>query len=410
MTFDRVQVFSDIGILLVCLIVGLVAISVLTIVWLRSFRINHPLLGWFAVFLTTGRRERLLMVVMICRFCTGLALLLDDSFLALPLFVYAFLCIVSYLLSRRPVSIGFDLCCSAELVGCYYVLTLLKAEAGRAQTQYGIGLLVVITAIFLLGFFAIQFVVGLLNMLSPKGELEAFQQPTAEEKELERRAWYVLLLPIVFSILPATMFLQVSYVEADVPVYQYVQGKQIRYEAGGKIRAGDTSAILVQGKENIVLNSSALYFEGEEKMLFPAVCSIVRPSLQASNRIPAMSVLEKEGNRYTVRHEKQTVEVEDFFLFDGKDTYYFPAGTTLQWEDESYVTTSLCLVIAKYNQYITVHDLGEGGYHQIPMESGYCTAILADKSIVNLSTDIMYREDGQEQMLFMQPSLLTDLE
>ena len=54
--------------------------------------------------------------------------------------------------------------------------------------------------------------------------------------------------------------------------------------------------------------------------------------------------------------------------------------------------------------------LSFGSQHQIPMESGYCTAILADKSVVNLSTDIMYREDGQEQMLFMQPSLLTDLE
>ncbi len=410
MTFDRVEVFSDIGILLGCLIAGLILVSVATTLCLRSFRMDHPMLGWLAVFLNTGRRERILFVVLLCRLCTASALLFEARFAAVPLFAYLILCVGVYALSGRLKYILFDLCCSAEVVVGFYFLLFLKDEAGRAQAQSGTGLLKLFAAVFLFGFFVIQFVFGLLNLRASEKAMEAYQHATAEEKTLEKRVWLVLVLPLIFATLPAVMFLQVEQIQADTTVYQFVKGKQIRYEGGGKIRRGDTGCLLAQDKETIVLDPSVIYLEGEETLVFSSVCSVVQPTLQLTNRIQPMSVLEKNADSYTVQYDKKTIELEDFFFFDGKDTYYFPAGTLLEWEDESYLTQSICMVTAKYGQYIVLYDLAEREYREIPAEEGYCTALLADRTSVNLSTDIIYRENGQEQMLFMQPSLLTDLE
>lgn len=410
MTFDRVEVFSDIGILLGCLIAGLVLVSVATTLCLRSFRLDHPLLGWLAVFLNTGKRERILFVVLVCRLCVATAFLFESEFMAVPLFAYLLLCIVLYALSGIVKYILFDLCCSVEVVAGFYCLLYLKGEAGRAQAQYGTGLLILFAAVFFFGFLMIQFIFGLLNLRAPAATTEAYQQATASEKTLEKKVWLVLGLPVVFAILPAIMFLRVEHIQADGTVYQFVKGKQICYEGGGKIRRGDNGCLLAQDKETIVLDPSVIYFDGEEKLVFSSVCSVVQPTVQLSNRIQPMSILEKSGDSYSVIYDKKTIELEDFFFFDGKDTYYFPSGTLLEWEDESYLTQSICMVTAKYGQSIVLYDLAERNYREIPAESGYCTALLADRTSVNLSTDIIYRENGQEQMLFMQPSLLTDLE
>lgn len=410
MTFDRVEVFSDIGILLGCLIAGLVLVSVATTLCLRSFRLDHPLLGWLAVFLNTGKRERILFVVLLCRLCVAAAFLFESEFMAVPLFAYLLLCIVLYALSGIVKYILFDLCCSVEVVAGFYCLLYLKGEAGRAQAQYGTGLLILFAAVFFFGFLMIQFIFGLLNLRASATTMEAYQQATASEKTLEKKVWLVLGLPIVFAILPAIMFLRVEHIQADGTVYQFVKGKQISYEGGGKIRRGDNGCLLAQDKETIVLDPSVIYFDGEEKLVFSSVCSVVQPTVQLSNRIQPMSILEKSGDSYSVIYDKKTIGLEDFFFFDGKDTYYFPAGTLLEWEDESYLTQSICMVTAKYGQSIVLYDLSERNYREIPAESGYCTALLADRTSVNLSTDIIYRENGQEQMLFMQPSLLTDLE
>lgn len=410
MTFDRVEVFSDIGILLGCLIAGLILVSVATTLCLRSFRMDHPLLGWLAVFLTTGKRERILFVVLLCRLCVATAFLFETRFVSVPLFAYLILCVVLYAMSRKIKYILFDLCCSAEVVAGFYCLLFLKDEAERTQAQYGSGLLTLLAAVFLFGFFVVQFIFGLLNLRASAAKMEAYQQATTEENALEKKVWLVLVLPVIFAILPAVMFLQVEYIQTDTTIYQFVKGKQIRYEGGGKIRRGDTGCLLAQEKESIVLDSSVIYFEGEEKLVFSSVCSVVQPTLQLTNRIQPMTVLERNGDSYSVLYDKKTVSLEEFFFFDGKDTYYFPADTLVEWEGESYLTQSICMVTAKYGQYIVLYDLAEQNYREIPVESGYCTALLADRTSVNLSTDIIYRENGQEQMLFMQPSLLTDLE
>ena len=71
-----------------------------------------------------------------------------------------------------------------------------------------------------------------------------------------------------------------------------------------------------------------IYFDGEEKLVFSSVCSVVQPTVQLSNRIQPMSILEKSGDSYSVIYDKKTIELEDFFFFDGKDTHLLDTEMT----------------------------------------------------------------------------------
>lgn len=410
MTFNRVEVFSDIGILLVCLIVSMGLLAVLTMLALRSYRLSHPLLGWFGVFLTVSRREKALLVFLVCRLPVAVAALFTDAFITVPLLGYIILCVAVCACFRNWKHILFELLYSAEMVAVFWLLQTLKEEAARAQVQFGMNFLVWLTGIFLLGMFAGQFLCAVPKLLSAKGTMESYQPLTTEEKQTEKRMNYLFVLPIVFALVPAIMLSQVSYISCDVPVYQLREGRTIHYEAGGRVRQGDGSCILVQGNKSVPLENSPLFFEGKDQVLFCSVYSVVQPTLQLSSRVRAMSILQRSGDNYSITCDNKEVGVDDFFLFDGKDTYIFPEGTSLQWNEEDLELDSVCMVTVKYNQYIEIFEAANREYLKIPMENGYCMAILPNRSQVNLSTDIMYREYGQEQMLFMQPSLLSDLE
>lgn len=410
MTLDRVDVFSDIGIMLVCLAIGLGALAALTMLALKSYRLSHPLLGWFGVFLTVKRREQVLLVVLLCRVFVAVSVLFTDAFVSLPMLCYVLLSVTVCAGYRNWKHILFEVLYSVEMTASFYLLQVLKQEAARAQAQSGMGLLIWIAGIFLFGMLAGQFLCGLPKLLSAKEAMEAYQPATEEEKKTEKRMNYLFALPLLFAVLPACMLMQVSYVSCEVPVYQMKEGKAVRYNAGGRVRQGDGNCLLVVDGESVTLDTMPLLFDGKEQMLFTSVYSVVQPTLQLSSRVRAMSVLQKDGENYTIAYDDKEVAVEDFFFFDGKDSYVFPAGTTLQWNEESLTVSSACLVTAKYNQYIAIYEVINGEYRQIPTEEGYCTALLPDRTQVNMSTDIMYRENGQEQMLFMQPSLLSDLE
>ena len=410
MVFDRVDVFSDIGILLVCLIVGLGGMAALTMIALRSYRLSHPLLGWFGIFLTARRREKALLVFFICRFPVGMAVLFTDSFVSVPLLCYVFLAVAVCVCLRSRRQLLFEGLYSVEMIAVFWLFQLLKDEATRGQVPFGTGVLVWLAGIFLFGMLIGQFLCAIPKLLSDKKTMEAYQSQTTEEKLTEKRMKYLFVLPLVFIVFPAIMLTRVTYVYCDVPVYQIHDGKTTAYETGGKVRQGEDGCILVQGNQTVPLENSLLLFEEEERLLFCSVYSVVQPTLQLSNRVRTMSVLQREGDGYTITYNGDAVELEDFFLFDGKDTYVFPSGTSLQWEEESLELSTAALVTVKYNQYMEIYVLGSEEQLRIPMESGYCMAVLESRTQVNMSTDIMYREYGQEQMLFMQPSLLSDLE
>lgn len=157
------------------------------------------------------------------------------------------------------------------------------------------------------------------------------------------------------------------------------------------------------------LGSSPLYYVNENRMLLPTVTSIVQPKLSLSNRIANMSLLYENSGQYYVENEKSTIKVSDFFLYDGKDTYLFFEPITVTWNKNSVDISPLSYVIVKYNQTINVYDRKKDVYSSI--DTGQCNAMVTMKcgATVNMSTDVLSGEDGQEKMLYLQPNLLEDL-
>ena len=163
MLFDRLTVFEDIGLILACLAVGAVVMAGLTFLLLRTFKIDHRQLGWFAVFLREGKTEQFFLVALICRLFVSFALLFDDNFMALPLLCYGGLCVVLWAICRNLKYIAFDLLYSAEVAAGLYFLIMLREEAGRAKTQAGMKWLLFFAVVFFAAIMAGQF----LSISSP---------------------------------------------------------------------------------------------------------------------------------------------------------------------------------------------------------------------------------------------------
>jgi len=119
-------------------------------------------------------------------------------------------------------------------------------------------------------------------------------------------------------------------------------------------------------------------------------------------------IYEKDG-QYYVSNNGDEVKVSDFFLFDGRDTYVFFEPITINWLNNSLELSPFSYITVKYNQSIQVYDRSTMKFSNIETGSCNVTAKMRCNARINLSTDILQREDGQEQMLFIQPNLLEDL-
>ena len=129
-----------------------------------------------------------------------------------------------------------------------------------------------------------------------------------------------------------------------------------------------------------------------------------------TNRINPMCKLEKGTEGFRVTDGERISTVDNFFFFDGLDTYYFPETTTLEWEGERIELSSFSKVEVLFNQTIEIFDYEKELYSVYEGVNGVCIATMQGNERIDLSTDILYRENGEEQMLFSQPTLLPDLE
>ena len=211
------------------------------------------------------------------------------------------------------------------------------------------------------------------------------------------------------QILPYIAVFRTGYVELVNQAVQYNDGEVVRYLKGSRITNTEAGCMISNGDESQILLPQPLYEEGG-RVIFTTITSIVRPSLQLSNRINPMDVLEYKDGAYYVKQNNKTIEVDNFFLFDGKDTYYLTENTTLTFEGQSITLPSFSRVEVKYNQTITIYNYDRNEQSVYGIASGYCIATMPKRGTINLSTDILYRDNGQEQMLFLQPSILSDLE
>ncbi len=194
-------------------------------------------------------------------------------------------------------------------------------------------------------------------------------------------------------------------------MYQYFIETRYEYVGDKNFYHTDQGYFMEHADERFLLESVPMYFAEGGKLLLPSDYVLVQPSKYQMNKLSAMTeVFYQDEIVYTTTGEEKRT-YRDIVLFDGQDTYVFFNDTELSWEEESITVTPLSSVTVTVDGKLEVYNYAVAEYMTYQL-AGYqeVLATINNNIKFNLSQDILYRPDGQEQILFSEPSLLRNAE
>lgn len=390
---------------ILCLVIGLLVVTVITLAGFSLFGFEHPFLGWYALFLNDKRKRTIAFSVSLVRMLyLGAMVGMARSFGLTYVLVYVLFTVVLWGTILRLSYILYDFFYCVGLLGIVYLLALMHKEFRKVQVQPGMGVLTVLFSLLLLVAAVGQFFVS-LNGIIPKSV-------NVTERDMQVRKWSRMILPCLFLVFvfPYLALNHTDSITLEQGGIQFVNGETITVAQGSKITHTDNGCMVANDTESFLLAETPLYDSANDRVIFTEYCSVVQPKIQMINRVSPMCILEKEGGNFRVVNGERISTIENFFFFDGNDAYYFPENTKLTWGEQTVVLSSFSKVDVTFNQKIQIYEYRSGTYSEYGTAEGFCIATLQSSEQVNLSTDILYRANGDEQMLFMQPMLLNDLE
>ncbi len=390
---------------ILCLVIGLLVVMVITLAGFSLFGFEHPFLGWYAMFLNDKRKRTIAFSVSLVRMLYLCALIgMARSFGLTHMLIYVLFTVILWGTILRLSYALYDLFYCAGVLGIVYLLSLMQKDLGKVQPRTGMMVLTVLFSLLLLIAAVGQFFVS-INGIIPKSINKT-------ERDIKVQKWSRMILPCLYvaCIFPYLVLHHTDSITLEAGGIQFVNGEMITVAAGSKISDTDSGCMAANDTESFILADVPVYDSANDRVIFTEYCSVVQPKIQMINRVSPMCILENEGGTFRVVNGNRTSTIENFFFFDGNDAYYFPENTKLTWGEETVVLSSFSKVDVSFNQKIQIYNYRSGTYSVYEAVEGFCIATLQGSEQVNLSTDILYRANGDEQMLFMQPMLLNDLE
>jgi len=312
--------------------------------------------------------------------------------------------IIHILLADLKVLI-FDLCNTVLSYGLLYINNIIHSYLNGIQMKGSIIVMLIVVNLFIVftTLYSTLVCVGSTVLHSQGKKHKLHWHSMLQQTALIISGVFILGIPYFFMNRMDTLTI-------NQDMYQYSEEGRTDYIGINKITKSGNRCVLENNGRMYELSETPLYYSNENEILLTTVVSIIQPKLSLTNRIANMSRLYEKDGKYYVKNEKDTIKVSEFFLFDGKNTYLFFEPVTISWDKQTVNLEPFSYITVKYNQLITFFDTKSGASKKI--DTGSCTVMAKMNcgTTINLSTDIFYQENGQEQMLFIQPNLLEDLQ
>jgi hypothetical protein len=196
-------------------------------------------------------------------------------------------------------------------------------------------------------------------------------------------------------------------IRADL--YLYDTGYRFDYPGPSQIHKTEKGMVLESNGGEILLEMGPLYYKDQERMLLPMVMVACLPSDNRFGKLDYFTEVYQDNNGIFAKRGYHHIPLGKGFLHNGKDLYVFLENTTVNWQEKSVSLEPFSYAIVIYNQRLEIYS-AKGG-ECVLEDTGVCKVIAVAESgyKIDLGTDIMYRPDGHEQMLFAQPSTLKEL-
>lgn len=177
---------------------------------------------------------------------------------------------------------------------------------------------------------------------------------------------YKLIIPVCLLVVVFISFLiyykvmmgNNYHVDTEEVVYQYFNGEKYQYNA---VVSKNKKGVVVDFKpkdREINLDSTPIYYNSSSVVLFPKNMSVVMPTISCSEYLAkGYSYIDYNKGIYHLTTDKYYGKLNHYFLFDGKDLYFFIEPVelvigkeTIKLSSYSYITTSYSNVLAYYDK------------------------------------------------------------
>ena len=281
---------------ILCLVIGLVLITAITLGGFTLFRLEHPFLGWYALFLNAKRRTTFVIALSLLRaFYTAAFIWMSKSIQLTHGLVYVIIALLLWCVVLRPGFILYDVIYSGGLSGIVYLLYLMHKEMGRVQVQGGTGVLFVCFSAFLLIAAIGQLFVTINTVAHDAGS------KTETDKKIKTCSYVMLPFLFLVLILPYFMLTHVTSISLPKGGIQFFDGEKHAVEAGSKLVMTEEGCMASYGETSYMLEATPVYDKEDGSVIFTEYCSIIRPKLLMTNRINPMSKLEKTSPKSKIR-------------------------------------------------------------------------------------------------------------
>lgn len=156
---------------------------------------------------------------------------------------------------------------------------------------------------------------------------------------------YKVLIPVMVGIvlLIAIFFLYREYKydntrkKEEVRVFQYFGGIKNEYGAVVTYNLKNSIVNLSSKDKKIEYDSTPVYFVDNDKVLFPSEMTIVFPLKDGSQfKLYKYAIYYKDDNLHYIKNNVDTGNYNYFFLYDGKNVFFFPDDVTLKIDGKDY--------------------------------------------------------------------------
>lgn len=229
--------------------------------------------------------------------------------------------------------------------------------------------------------------------------MKSRQEKTDNIKEILVRL--ALILVIIDIIAASVVYIKQLNTKTLISneFYQYIG--EVKQEYVGELELTKEGEItrLTSLNIDIQLDSTPVYYKNENRAIFPENMEIVFPNASTSAyRIPRFSSVFLEDEVAYVEVNRVEIPVQNSFIYDGNNLYFFLEKTIISIDDKEYELPAMSYVSVEYNDEIEIYNK-ESDECIIEDISGKEVRAEGSKYSIDLNVDSM-EFDGKEQLLF----------
>lgn len=215
----------------------------------------------------------------------------------------------------------------------------------------------------------------------------------------------ILLALVIYKILDILVIKTERYDLSGQTYYQYFNG--IEQEYSGKmdvVQKDDETQLILEDGQVVYLDSTPMYYKDIlGKSLLPKEMELVVPD-SATYKLNKFTNVIEENNKIKLKklNSSKTKDIDNGFLFDGNDLYFFLDDTTITVGNKDYELPALSYAIVNYKTNVELYNYDTNEYTMIQDEESLKSDVTAtNKSknyTINMNLDSL-KTDKSNQLL-----------